>query len=172
MSKQLLLCVESNNKSRTDYVYIKSTIDYFYINDRKTIIRPIFLDTKTKYKDNGKIKEIKKKINDFKGETKVLYFIDYDNSDTSFVTQKLFLEIKDYCNRERYEFVFFCKDVENVYWGEQVKDSEKVKKASNFISNNKIGSLNESNLRTSNYRRHCSNILTILDNFLVRKTIP
>ena len=170
MSRQLLLCVESNSRSRTDFVYIKSTIDNFYLNDKKTIIRPIFLDTKTKYKDNGKIKEIKKKIKEFKGKTEVIYFIDYDNSDTSFVTQKLFFEIKDYCNKEGYEFVYFYMDIEDVYWGEKVNDNEKVKKASDFKRLQMINYLKESKLMVSDYKRHCSNILIVLDKFLDRKT--
>lgn len=168
MSKQILLCVESNAKSRTDYVYIKSTINRFY-DERKAIIRPIFLDSKTKYKDNGKIKEINKKIKDFDGNTAVIYFIDYDNSDISSETRKLFIEIKDFCYKNGFEFVYFCKDIEDVYWGEQVSDSKKVDKASDFNRLEMINSVKESRLKATDYKRHCSNILIVLDKFLFRK---
>lgn len=32
MSRQVLFCVESNSKARTDYQYIESTIKRFYID--------------------------------------------------------------------------------------------------------------------------------------------
>lgn len=49
MSRQVLLCVETNKTARTDYKYIDATIKRFYVNDRKIVYRPIFLETKTKY---------------------------------------------------------------------------------------------------------------------------
>ena len=50
MSRQVLLCVETNKTARTDYKYIDATIKRFYVNDRKIVYRPIFLETKTKSK--------------------------------------------------------------------------------------------------------------------------
>lgn len=79
MSKQILLCVETNKKARTDYLYIVATIKKYYIDDRKIIQRPIFLDSKTKYNAKDKVKEINKAIKEFSGETKVIYFIDVDD---------------------------------------------------------------------------------------------
>ncbi len=58
MNRQILFCVESKKKARTDYQYIAETIRRFYKDDRKISYKPIFLDSKTRYKDNGKLKEI------------------------------------------------------------------------------------------------------------------
>ena len=35
MSRQILFCVESNNKARTDYQYIEETLKRFYKVDRR-----------------------------------------------------------------------------------------------------------------------------------------
>ena len=65
MSRQILLCVESNNKARTDYQYIESTIKRFYIDDRKIRYRAIYLGSKTKYNAKDKVKEINNNIKKF-----------------------------------------------------------------------------------------------------------
>lgn len=37
MSRQILLCVETNSKARTDYQYINETIHRFYVNDKDKV---------------------------------------------------------------------------------------------------------------------------------------
>ena len=60
MSRQILLCVETNSKARTDYQYINETIHRFYVNDPKISYKPIFLESKSMYASNqvngGKLK--------------------------------------------------------------------------------------------------------------------
>ena len=81
MSRQILLCVESNNKARTDYQYIESTIKRFYIDDRKIRYRAIYLGSKTKYNAKDKVREINNNIKNFPGDTTIIYFIDVDDYD-------------------------------------------------------------------------------------------
>ena len=78
MSRQILFCVESNNKARTDYQYIEETLKRFYKVDRKIRYRAIYLGSKTKYNAKDKVREINKNIKTFIGETTVIYFIDVD----------------------------------------------------------------------------------------------
>ena len=169
MSKQILLCVETNKNSRTDYVYIESTIKKYYIDDRKIVYRPIFLDTKTKYKAKDKVREIRKKIKEFPGETVVIYFIDVDDYDVSFETQKLYNDIESYCKENAYEFVFFYRDVEDVYIGNQVSSSDKIRSAQMFKVKRGIDSVDESRLSSKTHRKHSSNILIVLDKYWNRK---
>ncbi len=169
MSKQILLCVETNKKARTDYLYIVATIKKYYIDDRKIIQRPIFLDSKTKYNAKDKVKEINKAIKEFSGETKVIYFIDVDDYNISAETQTLFDNIKHYCKENEYDFVFFYKDVEDVYLGSSVRDDEKVKRAEEFKRKKLIENVKEENLRSDTFRKHTSNILSILDLYWVKK---
>ena len=62
MSRQILFCVESNNKARTDYQYIEETLKRFYKVDRKIRYRAIYLGSKTKYNAKDKVREINKNI--------------------------------------------------------------------------------------------------------------
>lgn len=170
MSRQVLLCVETNKTARTDYKYIDATIKRFYVNDRKIVYRPIFLETKTKYNAKDKVKEINDAIKKYPGETSVIYFIDVDDYDVSSETQKLYNNINGYCESNGYELVFFKKDVEDVYLGQSVTKDEKVKRAEEFTRKKLIESVDEANLRSEIHRQHTSNILNVLDLFWTKKS--
>lgn len=169
MNKQILLCVETNKKARTDYQYVVATIKRFYQNNRKIIYKPIFLDSKTKYNSKNKVKEINNYVKKFPGETSVIYFIDVDDYDTSYETKKLYDDIKAYCDKNEYDFVFFTKDIEDVYWGKQVGDNEKVKKVEEFNRKQLINEVDKFRLQVGEHKSHCSNILNVFDKYWVRK---
>ncbi|MGN0436163.1 MAG: hypothetical protein ACI4D8_06020 [Wujia sp.] len=169
MSKQILLCVESNKKARTDYQYIESTIKRFYVDDRKIRYRAIYLGSKTKYNAKDKVKEIDENIKNFPGDTTVIYFVDVDDYEISPEIKKLYDEIETYCNKKGYELVFFDKDVEDVYWGKSISNDEKVDKVAEFKRKQLINNVDEANLRVDYHKRHCSNILNVLDKNWRRK---
>ena len=59
MSLQLIFVVETNKTCKSDWIYIKDTIDYFFEYDRTAIkLTPVYMDGKGKYK--YKEKEISK----------------------------------------------------------------------------------------------------------------
>ena len=50
MGLQLIICVETNKKCNSDYIYIKSSIERFYSVDRGNIkLSPVYLDGKGNY---------------------------------------------------------------------------------------------------------------------------
>ena len=54
MGLQLIFVVETNKKCKSDWIYIKDTIDKFYLYDMAHVkLSTVYLDGKTKYKDNG-----------------------------------------------------------------------------------------------------------------------
>ena len=169
MSRLVLLCVECDSRSRTDYMYITSTIKHYYIDDRKVIYRPIFLGSKTKYNDKGKISEILDAGRDFSGEVAVIYFIDTDSINVSNEARALNRDIQEYCLKKGYDLVFFCEDVEDVYHGERVHNKEKVKMADKFSRNGLINGVDEARLRSEQMQRHKSNILNVLDKYWKRR---
>ena len=169
MSRQVLLCVESNIRSKTDYIYINATIKRFYRDDKKIVYRPVFLGSKSNYNDKSKVKEINKRVKDFPGQTNVIYFIDVDDADISAETKRLNEEIKDYCRRNSYDYVFFVEDIEDVYLYTKISSSDKVKKAEEFSRKKMIETIKEERLRSLSERRHCSNILTVLDKYWTKK---
>ena len=89
--------------------------------------------------------------------------------DTSYDTKKLYDDIEIYCKKHGYEFVFFHKDVEDVYLGNSVKDKEKVSKVAEFKRKKMIENVDEFMLRMDYHKRHCSNILKVLDKYWQRK---
>ena len=170
MSKQILMCVETNKQSDTDTVYISCTISRYYEESRKISRKPIYLGSKTKYCDRKIQKKIATFIKGFPGETSVIYFIDTDEYEIKPEDKQLLDEIKDYCSKQEYELVLFNRDIEDVFWGKQCADTEKIKKATQFRMKNMINSINEASLSSEVIARHQSNILSVLDKYLPRKT--
>ena len=58
MGVQLIFVVEANKSCKSDWIYIKSTIDYFYEYNRTGLkLSPVYMDGKGNYKQ--KEKEVK-----------------------------------------------------------------------------------------------------------------
>ena len=169
MSRQILLYVETNKTARTDYKYIDATIKRFYVNDRKIVYRPIFMESKTNYNSKDVVKEINAEIKKYPGKTDVIYCVDVDEYDISPETKKLYDNIEKYCSANDYQLVFFKRDIEDVYLGHSVSDSDKVKKAEEFTRKKMINGVKEVALTTKQHKNHASNILIVLDLFWKRK---
>ena len=169
MNKLVLFCVETRTDADTDWPYIQRTIKRFYIEDRKIVRRHICMGTKTKYKSRAVIRKIDNYRKEYNNKITVIYCIDIDNYDISTETKELVNDIKEYCEINHYDFVFFCKDVEDVYWGEQVDKKAKVQKAKSFNKSNRIDSVEESQLRKTIFTKNSSNILAVLDRYFIKK---
>ena len=168
MGKQLLFCVETNQKTRTDQIYIGETIKHYYRLGNDISVQYIYLNGKGNYNKPGIVKSIAGYIRQYtpNGPTIVLYCIDTDRCDIDPQQQKKLMEIVEYCKEKGYEFIWFCRDIEDVYWGEQIPNDKKKKKAAQFRSRNHIQDITESTLRKQRYSRHYSNILDVLDKHL------
>lgn len=170
MNKLILFCLETNKQSDTDRPYIMETIKRYYKDDRKTVIRTVYLRSKTRYKENSVVKEITRCKNEFpNNNVTVIYCIDVDDYDTSPDTKTLLDNIKAYCKTNHYEFVFFCRDIEDVYWKRRATKNEKVPMATAFRVKHQIDVVKESQLRKTNYAKNSSNILIVLDNHFIKK---
>lgn len=65
MGVQLIFVVEANKSCKSDWIYIKSTIDYFYEYNRTGLkLSPVYMDGKGKYKQ--KEKEVKSLISQYR----------------------------------------------------------------------------------------------------------
>lgn len=168
MGKQLLFCVETNQQTRTDQIYISETIKHYYRHRNDIKIHYIYLNGKGNYNKPGIVKSIAGYIRQYtpNGPTIVLYCIDTDRYDMDPQQQKELVEIVEYCKAKEYELIWFCRDIEDVYWGEQISNENKKKKAAQFRSGNHIRDITESTLRKHIYARHYSNILDVLDKHL------
>ena len=158
MSLQLIFVVETNKTCKSDWIYIKDTIDYFFEYDRTAIkLTPVYMDGKGKYKN--KEKEI----------SKVIYCFDCDDYNTK-QEDAFFLEkVRQYCAEQKYDFVWFCKDIERVYTGKKVNAVDKKKKSEEFKKKKQISEVKVDKLSAAEYQENTSNILRILEQYLDMK---
>ena len=169
MNKRLLFCMESNSQAKTDYQYIKATIQRFYADDKKVAYRQEYLGSKTRYKEPAVQKKIKEFQKYNKENSHIIYCIDTDDSDVSPVTNKLLKQIQNYCKINGFDLILFCRDIEDVYWGKRISGNEKVQMSIKFKANKRIQEVQEKQLRKNGDKPHSSNILTVLDCYFTRK---
>lgn len=168
MNKRILFCMESNSRADTDYQYIHATIQYYYEDNKNIAYKKEHLNSKTRYNDRAIIKKIRD-FQRYSRDAHIIYCIDTDDYLASPKDKALLEQIDNYCHANGYDLIFFCRDVEEVYWGKQVHDTEKTKMAIQFKKNNMIVSVNEENLRKEAYALKSSNILDVLDQYFVQK---
>lgn len=168
MYKQLLFCLETNSHAATDWIYIMETISKFYNLSNKIKLSQVYMNSKTRYNSKRVLEEIDKKTKKYTlGETYVIYCIDVDDFESNPDHVKEFNDISSFCNRNGYELIWFCHDIEEVFLGKRISDSEKVRESGAFRKKKLINSINDSMLLSSNnHRVHSSNILTVLGNYL------
>lgn len=169
MNKQFLFCVETTRQANTDYQYIRETLLHFYHESRKNVIRPVFMESKSRYNSSSVLKTIKNKQKAFPGETHVIYFIDTDLIDVSPQARQDAERIRDFCNTNGFDFVFFCRDIEDVFCGDKVPSTLKVRYVEQFKRNHGIRTVEPNRLQCEQYNIHCSNILNVLDKYWLRK---
>ena len=158
---KLVFVLETRSSNRSDWMYIKSTIDYYI--PRTFSLDVIYANSKTKLiLQNAKIKN---KINNSDREVKIIIVADYDRD------EELNYKIENYCNEKEYNLVWMNLDVEDVYLGRQVSRNLKKAEAISFQSkkykllSQLTGLDNENPLE----KRHTTNLLIVLDKYIKRK---
>lgn len=171
MALQMILCLETNKRAHTDYIYIKETMDELYeIKNNEVKISPIYMGTKTKYRSKDVLREIKQKRKLFTlGPTKVIYCIDTDEFEKNPEHKKELCAVRQFCEKNEYDLIWFCHEVEEVFLGKKVPDSQKVKEASGYRGRKEIRKINLQQLNSEEMKASTSNILCILDQYLKRK---
>ena len=159
---ELIIIMETTSQNLSDWMYIKSTLDYFY-EPRTYGISKIFAGSKSKLIQQDE--NIKSKIKNTERTPIVILCADYDRDET------LNKHIIDYCNKNSYQLIWMNLDIEDVYLGKQIKNSEKSIEAINFQrkKDNLLPKLSNLNCKSPLQTRHTSNILCIFDQFLKRK---
>lgn len=171
MGLQIVFCLEADNKSQSDWVYVYETVKKYYIVSNEIKISRTFLGGKGNYKNKRIVNQIEKLSKAFKknGQTVVVYFIDTDDINTNQDRQREFKDIQSYCDSKGFELVWFCRDIEEVYWGGKVEKGEKTKVLARYRNNKCIDSVDEKLLKSAQIHNKRSNILSVLDKYLSRK---
>lgn len=169
MGLQLIFCVETNKKADTDWVYIVEAIRNKYMLPPQISLSKIYMETKSKYDSRKVLGEIEKRTKCYNGETRVIYCIDTDAYESNYEQKKELDEIKSFCEKHNYDLVWFCHDVEEVFLGKQLENSQKKKEAGVFRSSKGIERVKEEKLMATEIRNKSSNLLKVLDKYLERK---
>lgn len=170
MAMQMILCVETNKRADTDSIYISETINHWYTINNQIKISKIYMNTKSKYNAKDVIRDIDKKSKAFTiGETRVIYCIDTDQYESNNDHAKELKDISQYCKENDYDLIWFCHDVEEVFLGQRVSDSQKVQEAAAFRRKKRIEEIQAEKLSCGKKRVCTSNILNVLDKYLPRK---
>lgn len=167
MSKRLLFCVETTKQADTDYSYILDTIRHYYDLPRNVVLRPVYMESKTRYNSRAVREDIRRQSGP--SDAGVIYCIDTDDYNVSPAAKALLDQIRDYCRANGFDFIFFCRDVEDVFHGRRIPDTEKVQAVRRFRSSRAIEAMKAESLEQDDYRIHCSNILNVLDRHLSRR---
>lgn len=173
MGLQLIFVVETNKKCKSDWIYIKDTIERFYQYEQAQVkFSPVYMDGKGNYKK--KEEEIKDLISQYastsaENHSKVIYCFDCDDYDKKQEDLEFLKNVEEYCRNQKYDFVWFCKDIESVYLGKKVSDNKKRDEAAKFKTQKQINNMDIIKLSSDSYRINMSNIMNVLDNYLKRK---
>lgn len=168
MGLQLIFVMETNKQCKADWIYIKDTIDCFYEYKRTEVkLSPVYMEGKGNYNSPKKQREINKLISQYgkNNHSEVIYCFDCDEYDSKAEDRKFLDKARQYCKDNEYQFVWFCKDVEHVYLGKQVADSQKKKESIRFKANKLIKKLDSKNLLVETYKIKTSNIMKVLDSY-------
>ena len=175
MGLQLIICVESDAQSKSDFMYIRSLLNAHYIIDPSSIkLSPVYMGGRGNYaskKTKTRIADYTKKYNGAARDnrTVVIYCFDCDNYDKQ-IEDKDFLEAaKQFCDDHGYSFIWFCRDIEDVFWNKHVPEHQKKVEAAKFATGKHVRSIKLENLRKKTYRNQCSNICLVLDGMLENK---
>ena len=168
---QFIICVEADSASKSDYVYIKSALYYFYkVDNNKTKLSPIYMGGRENYSSNKIKRRIASLVSQYKvgspqNESVVIYCFDCDQYTTDKADADFLDKAKRYCDERAYKFVWFCKEIESVFLGKQIADMLKKKEAERFALNRGVEKLNRANFSADKYKDKHSNLCKVLDEY-------
>lgn len=163
--KQLIFCLETTEKAKTDKFYIKEVLRYYFkVGYNK--LSYVYLEGKHNY-NTSRIKDEIKTLVDKYGEVSdsyIIYVLDKDENTVNPRDNEFVRSASEYCEQNDYKLVWFIKDVEDVMWGKKVSNNKKVDEAKRFLTSKQIEKVNISNLKAASNvnSRYKSNIITEL----------
>ena len=87
------------------------------------------MNSKSRYNSKDVVREIAKKEKEFVlGDTHVIYFIDTDQYERNPEHEREWKEISYFCESNGFDLVWFCHDVEEVFWGTKFRTLRKCRK--------------------------------------------
>lgn len=169
MSKLIILCTETNKSHPVDSLYIRKTLNHFYEIDNSITIKPVKFNGKGNFDKPKVLKEIKENLKAKFDEKYVFYCVDTDKFASKIEDVNLNNKIENFCKQNGYAYVWFCQNVEEVFWKKEIQDNEKVKMAERFNISDLSKTLDENKFLSKCVNRYKSNLLLEFDKILKRK---
>lgn len=178
----LIIVVEADNESKSDYHYINKYLYAHYAIDSGVKLSPIYMGGKGNFKSvkiENDIRKKKKAYESMHGKNApqiVLLCVDTDDLAGGLNTSEnkdQIERIEGYCSEKGYELVWFCRDIEEVFIGKRVSRKDKTNYAKKF-SLNEAKKISLSLLRCSDYnacREKTSNLDTVIKHYLRPLTV-
>ena len=172
MGLQLIFCVETKQICKSDQIYIKKTIERFYPDDKGKIkLSWVFMDGRGNYTTAKIKKRLEKNKKEFRtaspnNDSRVIMCFDCDDYDTKQEDRDFLSKAEKYCMDNKYDFVWFCKEIESVYLGKRVPDNMKCKEAEKFARRNMIETIDINSLKMGKYHDKRSNLCSVLDRYM------
>ncbi len=169
---QVIFVVETSKNKKTDDRYIDKLVKAVYDSSSNDIkFQYVHMGGKTKYNKENVQKDINSFIKQNKdGINHVLYCFDTDRIDNNPEEVKKLQIYENYCKENGYHFVWFCSDIETVFLGRSVPDSEKETESKKFgkkdfeLTKSMVKRMSEKN--NDNKTKKNSNILFVLNSIL------
>ena len=164
--KLLLFCVESNKQEQIDWLYIESMIKHMFVMDNNIVRRPVFMNSRTRYNSVKVQKEISRYQSTSYESVSVIYCVDTDKYEIDANQKREFENILKYCADNDYDLVWFCHDIEEVFIGHSVSDSEKKACATRFVAKEEYRIVDKNMLMKKTYSKGFSNFITVVSKYL------
>ena len=170
MGLQLIFVVETNKSCKSDWIYRKDTIDYFYKYENTQVkFTTVYMGGKGNYKK--KEKEITGYISQYasvskENQSKVIYCFDCDDYDAKPEDFRFLEDAEKCCSSKGYEFVWFCRDIEQVYLGKRIEDKQKKSESAKYKAKKEIKNIDKNSLSTDILQQGTSNIMKVLAKYL------
>lgn len=171
MGVQLVFVVEANSRCKSDWIYIKESIETFFEYDRAHVrFSPIYMDGKGNYDSKFVQKKIHDAIFQYPGNSHIIYCFDCDEYDSK-PEDKAFLDKAiEYCKASDFGFVWFYKDIEQVFHNVRVEKNQKENYATRFKSNKMINNIDVNKLKREKYCVGYSNFANVVGKYLKLKS--
>ena len=169
MANQIIFVMEADEKSRSDYIYIRSVLDKYYDFRKRSDVKitPVFMCGKGNYnkkKIRNKVEDCIKRYRNL-GESDVIYCFDTDMFDSEPEDKRIMLDEQRFCIENGYEFVWFCHNIEEVFLGKSVGKNEKTEKARRYVTSGGIDKVKRDRLNTNKMHKGNSNLLLVVDKY-------
>ena len=175
MLLNMVFVLECNDDDKSDAIYLRHVLNSFYelktVSNSPVSTKTLFMNGKRNYKSlRSRIANEKKMFAASGSQTVVIYIVDLDSDEPQLKKSSLNSDIKAFCESNEYEFVWMCKNVENVFLHKEPTSLDNKTEAAKTFVRTGIPAMHLHDLSAHEIKKNCSNLALVLDKYLIRKS--